>query len=311
MFEAAKFSNGFFFGFRMPGLRFAAAGAGVALALGAETFRKGLDAKTFTAGNVQLQEVVQLNHDSRLLRFKLPGDRDYLVPVSSCFSCEMRYSGQLYRRYYTPINPVGTRGYIDILVKLYPDGKLTPLMWNLKPGDKMRFQYWEKKQWQPNKYDVVGMLAGGVGITPMLQLIREVVTNPYDRTKIKLLFINKTENDIMLREELDRLAMEYPETLEVQHFLTRPAATWTGARGTINPAVVARYMPPPKSNTQIYVCGPHGFYETLCGLSESTMHQWTRTASNVQPGIGILSHEMDEGSMLAKMGYAINQVHAF
>ena len=43
----------------------------------------------------------------------------------------------------------------------------------------------------------------------------QVVTNPYDRTKIKLLFINKTEDDIVLRHELDRLAMEYPETLEV------------------------------------------------------------------------------------------------
>lgn len=45
-------------------------------------------------------------------------------------------------------------------------------------GHRMRFQYWEKKQWQPNKYDVVGMLAGGVGITPMLQLIREVPLSP-------------------------------------------------------------------------------------------------------------------------------------
>lgn len=51
-------------------------------------------------------------------------------------------------------------------------------------------------------------------------VLLQVVTNPYDRTKIKLLFINKTENDIMLREELDRLAMEYPETLEVTHVIS-------------------------------------------------------------------------------------------
>jgi len=32
----------------------------------------------------------------------------------------------------------------------------------------------QKEQWRANKYDQVGMLAGGVGITPMLQIIREV-----------------------------------------------------------------------------------------------------------------------------------------
>ena len=44
----------------------------------------------------------------------------------------------------------------------------------------------------------------------------QVVTNPYDRTKIKLLFVNKTEDDITMKEELDRLAFEYPDTLEVR-----------------------------------------------------------------------------------------------
>jgi len=165
---------------------------------------EALDAKAFTAGSVTLLSVINVNHDTRLLRFKLPASQnEYRVPVSSCLACEVRHHGKLYRRYYTPINPVGSKGYTDLLVKLYPSGRMTPLMWNMKPGDKMRFQFWMKDQWKANKYDVVGMLAGGVGITPMLQIIREVVTNPYDHTKIKLLCVNKTEEDILLRVFFD------------------------------------------------------------------------------------------------------------
>lgn len=37
----------------------------------------------------------------------------------------------------------------------------------------------------------VGMIAGGTGITPMLQLVREVLKDPEDKTNLFLLFANQ------------------------------------------------------------------------------------------------------------------------
>lgn len=37
----------------------------------------------------------------------------------------------------------------------------------------------------------VGMIAGGTGITPMLQLVRQVFKDPEDRTELWLLFANQ------------------------------------------------------------------------------------------------------------------------
>lgn len=60
----------------------------------------------------------------------------------------------------------------------------------------------------------LGMVAGGTGITPMLQvshrvqcskIIRRIVANPDDETNVSLIFANLSEQDIILRTELELL----------------------------------------------------------------------------------------------------------
>ena len=55
------------------------------------------------------------------------------------------------------------------------------------------------------------MIAGGTGITPMLQLIRAILKDPRDKTKMWLVFANQTENDILLRTELEEVASNHPD----------------------------------------------------------------------------------------------------
>lgn len=64
------------------------------------------------------------------------------------------------------------------------------------------------------------MSTGGTGITPMLQLARDITKNrETDSTKIALLFANQTEDDILLREELDDLAQQHPDRFKVWYTL--------------------------------------------------------------------------------------------
>lgn len=66
---------------------------------------QALHARHFTSGTGQLQMILQVNHDTRLLRFQLPGHREYSVPVSSCLAVEVMRHGQLYRRSLPPPPP--------------------------------------------------------------------------------------------------------------------------------------------------------------------------------------------------------------
>lgn len=55
----------------------------------------------------------------------------------------------------------------------------------------------------------LGMLCGGTGIAPMLQVIKEVLRNPEDKTEISLVFANETFEDILLKSTLDELAEKH------------------------------------------------------------------------------------------------------
>ena len=55
-------------------------------------------------------------------------------------------------------------------------------------------------------FNQIIMCAGGTGITPCYQVIMSVRNNPDDNTKIILLFANRTEQDILLRKELEAFA---------------------------------------------------------------------------------------------------------
>ena len=69
------------------------------------------------------------------------------------------------------------------------------------------------------------MLAGGTGVTPMVQLARAILADPRDRTEVRLILANKTRGDIMLKEELDALAAAHPQ-FSVVYTLDSPDEDW-------------------------------------------------------------------------------------
>ena len=69
------------------------------------------------------------------------------------------------------------------------------------------------------------MIAGGTGITPMFQLIKDICSHKEDKTKMSLVFCNKTEDDILLRKELDTFASENSEDFNVCYTVTQSDRT--------------------------------------------------------------------------------------
>ena len=60
------------------------------------------------------------------------------------------------------------------------------------------------------RWDSIGLVAGGTGVAPLIQMIRIILHDPTDSTKIHLLSINRFKEDILMKEELDQMANEHP-----------------------------------------------------------------------------------------------------
>lgn len=70
------------------------------------------------------------------------------------------------------------------------------------------------------------MIAGGTGITPMLQIIRQVFKDENDGTELWLLYANQTESDILLRKELEEVQAAHSERFHLHYTLDRPEEGW-------------------------------------------------------------------------------------
>merc|ERR1719350_819788 len=79
----------------------------------------------------------------------------------------------------------------------------------------------------------VGMLAGGTGLTPMLQVAQAALRDPDDKTELSLILANKTEDDILCKDMLDDLAQKHKGRFKVTYTLDFPPVNWKHKQGFI------------------------------------------------------------------------------
>jgi len=104
-----------------------------------------------------------------------------------------------------------------------------------------------------NPADMHVLIAGGVGVTPMMSMIRTLADRGDNRPVILLYGSNDWES-ITFREELETLKARL--NLTVVHVLANPPAGWTGETGFINAKTFKRHLPPPYSDHEYFICGP-------------------------------------------------------
>ena len=104
-----------------------------------------------------------------------------------------------------------------------------------------------------NPADMHVLIAGGVGVTPMMSMIRTFADRGEKRPVI-LLYGSKDWDSITFREELE--ALKERLNLTVVHVLANPPAGWTGEQGFIDAEMLKRHLPPPFADHEYFICGP-------------------------------------------------------
>jgi len=110
----------------------------------------------------------------------------------------------------------------------------------------------------------LGMIAGGTGITPMLQIIKAVIKDKSDLTKMFLLYANQTEGDILLRKELEDIQKQHPSRFKLWYTLDRPGEEWPYSKGFVDEEMVKTHLPSSVENSIILMCGPPPMINYAC-----------------------------------------------
>jgi ferredoxin-NADP reductase len=97
------------------------------------------------------------------------------------------------------------------------------------------------------------MIAGGIGITPMLSMLRYMADHN-DPRKIALIWSNKTQKHIILPHEFQNLEAQL-NGLRIVHVLTRDPE-FSGEKGRLDRPRLKRLISDCSHSAAIFVCGP-------------------------------------------------------
>ena len=152
---------------------------------------------------------------------------------------------------------------IDITVERIEGGEVSPFLHEVVvPGDRLELRgpiggYFVWEAGGP-----LLLVAGGSGVVPLMAMIRHRARTG-SRVPTRLLFSSRGPDEIIYRDELDRLAAA-GDGFEVAHTLTRQQPPgWTGYSRRIDEPMLATVLKSLGAATRAYACGPTALVETV------------------------------------------------
>ncbi|KAF2646442.1 ferredoxin reductase-like protein [Massarina eburnea CBS 473.64] len=235
----------------------------------------------------ELKEKTILSHNTAIYRFKLPNPTDILgLPIGQHISLAATIDGQPKEvvRSYTPVSSDEDRGYFDLLIKSYPTGNISKHVASLMVGQTMKVKGPKGAMvYTPNMVRHFGMIAGGTGITPMLQVVKAIIRgrDQGDKTEVDLIFANVNPEDILLKEDLDALAAK-DKGFRVHYVLNNPPEKWDGGTGFVTADFIKEKFPAPANDVKVLICGPPPMVAAMKKATESLSFAKAKPVSKLE-----------------------------
>ncbi|XP_026725907.1 cytochrome b5 reductase 4 isoform X2 [Trichoplusia ni] len=217
-------------------------------------------------------EMGKVSHDTSLIAV-CPRTGPVVVPIGQHVRVHKRVDGNECVRSYTPVGdgwgPSDSTDMFSALrlaVKRYDSGALSPHLTTLQVGDLISLSgpYGNFQLQKLKTVKTLYLIAAGTGITPMLGLIKFMLSRSNPRCeRTHLLFFNKTEADILFEENLKTMSSE-DDRLKITYVLSEASSSWTGHKGRITSELLTESF----GNIQCDDKCTH--FACLCGPTEFT-----------------------------------------
>lgn len=247
--------------------------------------------KEYRSYPIVKREIVSEGTDdqTRPVMFLTLGMKTGAIPTGSHVKIRQTIAGKVEQRSYTP-----TRFHEDqceLLLRIYPTGKVTQALYNLKVGDTVdvrgptgQIRYEGPGVFSKGKKKLSGIqhivcIAGGTGITPCLQITNHVLQDTNDNTHVHILDFNTTFADCMMNDTLTELATQSDGQLTFSFVVSKssigdPSNIKNASMRTIEPATLIQLLgihmntefQLDQDTTVVCVCGPPGFVKATKSL---------------------------------------------
>lgn len=216
---------------------------------------------TVSGKHAETPRVVSLCLESDAWPGHLPGQHvDVRLTAEDGYQAQRSYS----------IASAPERGKLELTVENLPDGEVSPyLSEELRDGDllELRGPIGGYFTWTERAGGPLLLVGGGSGIVPLMSILR-YHKEIGDQTPVTLLYSSRSWEEIIYREELERLAAE--AGVHIVHTLTRSQPDgWPGYARRIDEAMLREVAGTAGLGGLAYVCGPTQLVEHVAsGLVE-------------------------------------------
>src|SRR5215813_12683616 len=147
---------------------------------------------------------------------------------------------------------------LTLTVERVDNGEVSPyLVGDLRVGDQfeLRGPIGSYFVWSPAMAGPLCLIAGGSGIAPLMAMLRHR-DRLNSRIPTSLLYSSRSFEDVIYREELERMAHRDPDLRVVNTLTRKQPEGWLGHRRRIDKSLLAEACFPPGQNPMVFLCGP-------------------------------------------------------
>jgi ferredoxin-NADP reductase/DMSO/TMAO reductase YedYZ heme-binding membrane subunit len=206
--------------------------------------------KRFWSGELVVSRIFQETHDTKTFRFRTPDGSPlpFAHIAGQYINLKLTIEGRRVNRSYTIASSPTRPEYCEITVKRVPNGYGSHYLHDrVKESDRIKVSAPAGKfYFAGHEADRVVLVAGGVGITPCMSVVRSLTDRCWPG-QIYLLFSVRQNQDVIYEHELGELQKRFPN-LHVEIVVS-------SARGHITREIIQRHVPDLRRGP-IMMCGP-------------------------------------------------------
>jgi glycine betaine catabolism B len=210
------------------------------------------------SGPLRVASIREETHEVRTFRFAAPdgGRLPFEHRPGQYLVLSLLIDGKKVIRPYTISSSPTRPDYCEITVKREENGFVSRHLHNtLRQGDIINLSAPAGRFiFDGTQGDSIVLIAGGVGITPMMAITRYLTDNNW-KGDIFFIFCAKTPRDIIYRNELEELQKRFSNLRLLITLSRADGPDWTGHKGRITAEFLTKTIPD-LAKHPVYICGP-------------------------------------------------------